>query len=318
MLPELHVIGEVPDGLEAVKKAQELQPDLILLDIGLPALNGIEAARRIREVSPRSKILFVSENRSRDVTEEALRAGAGGYVVKSDAATDLLPAVQAVLQGKRFVSASLSGLSPTTPDENRPSANNPRRQHLVAIPLPDVGGTRHHQVGFYSNDRYLLDDLTLFIGAALQRGNAAIVVASELHRNSLLPRLQAYGLDIATVIEEGRYISLDAADTLSAVMSHGMPDPFRFLRRWGDLIGIATKAAKGQQGRVAVFGECVHLLWARGNAEATIQFEKLGNQLAKTHDIDILCGYSPGGVRGGMGSHIFQQICAQHSAVRSW
>jgi DNA-binding NarL/FixJ family response regulator len=80
-----------------------------VLDIGLPTLNGIETARRIREVSPKSKILFVSENRSRDVAEEALRTGASGYVVKSDAGGEFLPAVKAVLQGKQFVSASLAG-----------------------------------------------------------------------------------------------------------------------------------------------------------------------------------------------------------------
>ena len=107
--PKLQVIGEVSDGLEAVQKAEELQPDLILLDIGLPTLNGIEAARQIRKVSPGSKILFVSENRSVDIAEEALSTGAGGYVVKSDAAGELLPAVKAVLEGKRFVSASLAG-----------------------------------------------------------------------------------------------------------------------------------------------------------------------------------------------------------------
>ena len=103
--PELQVIGEVSDGLAAVEKAQELQPDLILLDIGLPGLNGIEAARRIREISPTSKILFVSENRSLDIVEEALSTGAGGYVVKSGGASELLAAVKAVLEGKRFVSA---------------------------------------------------------------------------------------------------------------------------------------------------------------------------------------------------------------------
>ena len=107
--PELQVIGEVSDGLEAVQEAKELQPDLILLDIGLPTLNGIEAARRIREVSPASKILFVSENRSPDLAEGALSNGASGYVVKSDAAGELLPAIKAVLEGKRFVSASLAG-----------------------------------------------------------------------------------------------------------------------------------------------------------------------------------------------------------------
>jgi len=107
--PRLQVIGEAVDGLEAVQKAQQLQPDLILLDIGLPTLNGIEAARRIRELSPKSRNVFASENRSWDIAEEALNTGAGGYVVKSDAPSELLPAVKAVLEGKRFVSASLAG-----------------------------------------------------------------------------------------------------------------------------------------------------------------------------------------------------------------
>ena len=107
--PELHICGEASDGLQAVQKAQELQPDLILLDIGLPTLNGVEAARRIHGVSPGSKILFLSENRSPDIVEAALSNGAGGYVLKSDAAGELLPGVQAVLEGKRFVSASLAG-----------------------------------------------------------------------------------------------------------------------------------------------------------------------------------------------------------------
>lgn len=104
--PELQIIGEASDGLEAVEHAQRLQPDLILLDIGLPGLNGIEAARRIREICP-SKILFVSENRCADLAEQALSDGASGYVVKSDSTTELMPAVKAVLEGKRFISASL-------------------------------------------------------------------------------------------------------------------------------------------------------------------------------------------------------------------
>jgi len=107
--PQLRILSEVCDGAEAVQKAEELQPDLILLDVGLPTLNGIEAARRIREVSPNTKILFVSENRSTDIAEEALRAGGLGYVVKSDAEKDLLPGIDAALHGKRFISASLAG-----------------------------------------------------------------------------------------------------------------------------------------------------------------------------------------------------------------
>jgi DNA-binding NarL/FixJ family response regulator len=105
--PKYQVIGEVSDGADAVQKAQELQPDLILLDIGLPTLNGFEVARRIRELAPRSKILFVSEDRSADIAESALGTGASGYVIKSNAARELLPAVGAVLEGKQFVSANV-------------------------------------------------------------------------------------------------------------------------------------------------------------------------------------------------------------------
>ena len=107
--PELQVVGEASDGQEAVQKSQEIQPDLILLDIGLPTMNGIEAARQILQQSPNSRILFCSENLSPDVAEAALRAGAGGYLVKSDAGSDLLSAVTSVIRGKRFVSRTLAG-----------------------------------------------------------------------------------------------------------------------------------------------------------------------------------------------------------------
>lgn len=107
--PRLRILSEVCDGAEAVEKAKELQPDLILLDIGLPTVNGIEAARQIQDLSPKSKILFVTENRSSDVAEEALRVGGLGYVLKSDAEKDLVPAIDAVLSGKRFISATLAG-----------------------------------------------------------------------------------------------------------------------------------------------------------------------------------------------------------------
>jgi len=102
---ELQIIAETADGLDAVLKAEDLKPDLILLDIGLPRLNGIEVARRIRRLSPESKIIFLSQESSPDVIQVALNLGARGYVVKTTAGTDLLAAVDAVLQGKQFVSS---------------------------------------------------------------------------------------------------------------------------------------------------------------------------------------------------------------------
>jgi DNA-binding NarL/FixJ family response regulator len=109
--PEWRILCEVSDGLEAIQKAEEFRPDLIVLDIGLPKLNGIEAAASIRKVAPQSKILFLSENRCSEVAAAALNAGGHGFVVKSDGANELLAAIEAVLQGKQFVSSTLGGRS---------------------------------------------------------------------------------------------------------------------------------------------------------------------------------------------------------------
>jgi DNA-binding NarL/FixJ family response regulator len=104
--PELQVVSEASDGLEAVQKAEELKPDLILLDIGLPSLNGIAAARQIRKLSPESKIIFVSQESSADIIQEALNLGAWAYVLKTRAQSDLVAAVEAVLLGRQFVSST--------------------------------------------------------------------------------------------------------------------------------------------------------------------------------------------------------------------
>jgi DNA-binding NarL/FixJ family response regulator len=107
-LPRLMLVGEASDGLEALRKVRELQVDIILLDISLPKLNGFEVARRIRERIPQLRILFFSTDCSSQIAEEALRLGAGGYIVKSDAGTELLPALEAVLHGETYLSSSLT------------------------------------------------------------------------------------------------------------------------------------------------------------------------------------------------------------------
>ncbi len=314
--PELQIVGEVSDGLEAVQNAAELQPDLIVLDIGLPSLNGIEAGRRIRTVSPKSKILFLSQESSVDVVQEALDIGANGYVVKIDAGSQLRGAVSSVLRGEQFVGRRFSGTDFVRPSDA--GASEKFQTNTASAPLPqNAGNGRRHEAMFYSDDQYLLDDLTQFIGDSLSAGNAAIVVATEAHRDGLLLRLQAHGLDIGAAIEQGRYISLDASETLSTFMRDGSPDPLRFSTHLGSLIAAAAEAAETEEARVVVFGECVHLLWAQGNTEAALEVERLGTHLARIYDVDILCGYCPNCVRGGMENGIFQQISAEHSAVYS-
>jgi DNA-binding NarL/FixJ family response regulator len=118
---DLRVICEVGDGLQAVQRAQELRPDLILMDIGLPGLDGIEAARKILQLTPESKILFLTQETSADLVREVLNAGARGYVIKSQAGRELLGAIEAVLEGKRFVSDGLAGGDSAAGDGNAPT-----------------------------------------------------------------------------------------------------------------------------------------------------------------------------------------------------
>lgn len=108
--PTFKIVAEVSDGMLAVGRVEQLQPDLVLLDIGLPSIDGIAAARLMRRVAPDAKILFLTENRHSDIAEAAFQAGGHGYVVKSDCAHDLLIAMGAVLKNERFVSRALDAV----------------------------------------------------------------------------------------------------------------------------------------------------------------------------------------------------------------
>ena len=295
MRPELQVICEASDGAEAVQKAEELKPDLILLDIGLPKLNGLEAARRIRKLAPESKILFLSQETSGDLVQEALSLGARGYVVKTNAGSELLPAVEAVLRGGRFVSSSVKDYKfADTPREKAP---------------------RRHEVLFYSDETVLLDSFTCFIATALNAASPAIVVATKSHRDSLLQRLKAECVDADGAIQQGTYISLDAYDALSTIMVNGLPDPARLSVGIGGLIEAAAKAAKAKEGHVAMCGEAGALLQAEGQAHAAIRLEQLCDEMTKAHKVDFLCAYPLSIFHGEEGQRVFQSICAEHSAV---
>jgi len=295
--PEWQVIDEASDGPEAVQKAEELKPDLIVLDIGLPKLNGIEAARRIRQLSPGSKIIFLSLYSSPDLVQAALSTGGLGYVRKTDARRELVLAVDAVLRGKQFVSSTIKGYKPA---------------HVLATKAP-----HRHEVLFYPDDAVFLDSCTRFIAAALGAGDVAAIVATESHRDGLFQRLKAEGLDVDAEIKHGRYISLDVAKTLSTFMVNDMPDWERFFEVVGGLVSGATKAAKGEHSRVAMWGECGPLLWAEGKVDAAIRLEQLLNRLATIYEFDLLCAYALSSFHGEEDEHVFQSICAEHSAVYS-
>ena len=281
-----------------MQQAQALQPDLILLDIGLPALNGIEAARQIGKVSPASKILFVTENRSAEIATEAMGTGASGYVVKSDAARELLPAVEAVLAGRRFVSKSLSGEDSNLPfNDSRPTV------------------THSHEVAFYADDNSIVDGYARFIESSLKVGNAVITVVTASHLGSLLLKLESNGMDVLASIEQGCFIPLEATDALSQFMVDDMPDPTRCTQMFGDVIERAIKGVKSPDGRVAVCGEMAPTLLSKGNAKAAIKLEHLWDEITRAHKLHTLCGYLSSAFPQRETDPVFQSICAEHSAV---
>jgi DNA-binding NarL/FixJ family response regulator len=314
---DLQVIGEASDGLEAVRKAEELQPDLIVLDIGLPTLSGIEVARRIRKLCPKCKILFMSQDASVDVAQEAFRLGAMGYVVKAHAGSELLAAVEAVSQGRQFVSKGLSGHH-WTRDTDAQAPGHLFPQEVLPSLIPTGGEIIHsHEVQYYCDEAAFLFGFACFIVAALKAGNPVIVIATESHRKSLLDRLLARGVDGEAAMEQGFYLSLDVDEALSTFMVNDLPDPVRFLKVFGDLLSSVAKMATGKHSRVAACGELAPTLWAQGKADAAVQVEHLTDEIAKTCNLDILCGYVLNSFQREQESHIYQRICAEHSAVSS-
>ena len=310
------VVGEAADGLVAVQKAEELQPDLILLDVGMPLLNGIEAARRIRKISPQSRIVFVSQESSIDVVQLAFSLGAMGYVVKAYAGTELLAAIERVLQGKHFVSARLSHHA-FTYGEDPPALNSRPEETISASSRKNERLTRSHVVQFYSDDTSMLDGLTRFIKDGLSAGNAVIVIVTKPHQENLLQRLHAEESSFGSAMRQGRYIPVDIAETLATFMVDGLVDATRFRQSARKLIDSAVGVASGENRRVFACGECAPSLWAQGNADAAVQLEHLWDEVARERNVVILCGYVLSDFQREEQRHIYDRICAEHSGMYS-
>ena len=295
---DLEILLEVSDGLEAVYRGEDLRPDLVVLDIGLPTLNGIKAGRRIREVSPNSKILFLSEQNSPDIAEAALEAGGAGYVVKSDAGRELLAAVTAVREGRRYISNRLVG------QVFFAAADDDTSQ--------DVG---RHELQVYPNDASLLEGFAKFIAGGLNAGNAVVVIATETHRQGLFQKLQTEGFDLDAVISSGSYTAIDVYEALSSFMPNDQPDPARLGQAVSRLVKTASKGPAGATRRVTACGECAPLLWTEGKLDAALRMEELWDEASHKYGLSTLCGYLSRTLRVEKGHHIFQKISSLHATA---
>jgi len=270
-------IIEAADGLEAVWKAEAFQPSLILLDINLPQLDGFAVAKEVRTLAPRTRLLFMSQESSPEIVRAALSLGARGYIHKVSAGSDLLPAIDAVLGGREFVSPSVGLTAPAS-----------------------AHASRRHEIVFCSDDSGVVGCFSRFVAAALNRADGAIALATMPHRARLLQELRTQDVDIEGAIERGTYVSFDADVA---------PDPARFLEVLNGVRAAAANAGKAHP-RIAFCGERAGRLWAAGRTAEAVALEQLCGQLAD--DVDILCAYP---LQYTEDDQALTGVCAAHTAV---
>src|SRR5580704_6839779 len=172
-----------------------------------------------------------------------------------------------------------------------------------------------HIVQFYERDDFMVAEVGRFIGTAIGAGDSGIVIATKPHRDGIAQQLASHGLNLTMAIAQGRYLALDAAETLANFMIAGQPDPERFTSVIGEVVERARNAAGHERARVAAFGEMVALLWAEGKRDAAIRLEQLWNSLAETHAFSLHCAYPMKSFSRREYSEPFMKICAEHSSV---
>nr|MBA2454599.1 MEDS domain-containing protein [Chloroflexia bacterium] len=172
-------------------------------------------------------------------------------------------------------------------------------------------GASEHFVQFYDTDTFLVDAVGAFVSSGLRAGDAAIVVATQAHREAIEERLRAAGLDVAAAIAGGQYLSLDAAEALLGFMVDNELEPGRFLEIFEPILARASENNR----RVRIFGEMVALLALDGNFSATVRLEEIWNELQKTHSFSLFCAYAMDQFDGQAHAELLVNVCAEHSRV---
>jgi|SRR5215467_14202056 len=284
--PDFRLVSEAVNGLEAVHKCLELQPDMVLMDIGLPGLSGIEAARRIRAIVPACKIVFLTQETSVDVVLEALNLGAAGYVTKFQAASDLIPALIAARDGRRFVSSSVRGFDSGVRRKLETLAGKGQRE----TPASPRSRTRHHhEIHFYPDDASFVAGFASCVESSLKAHKAVLAIIAERHRVEILQALEAGGIDVNVAIAEGHFVPVDVAGVWAEFMVNDRVDPVRALRACVAMLETLMKSNPGVP--VSVCGEGASMLLALGNGEAALQIERTWDEMAVRYGIDVFCPY---------------------------
>jgi len=289
-----NVVSTVANGKSALESTLALCPDIVILDIAMPLLDGLQVALQLKTLQSPAKVVFLTMHSEEDYIVSSLAAGARAYILKARMTSDLPLALDRVVRDRMFISSNSSMNGPT--------------------PSWWAYGACRHTAEFYSNEDSFLDNAAESVASALESGDGAVLILTEVHRRGIDYRLEARGLNVSEAVRQSRYLAFDAVETLASFMSG---EDLDLSRCASALRGIATciRADKGRQSRgVVVYGEMVALLCERGRPDLALQLERMWSDLV-TPSMFVKCPYPIGGSVAAELASIFSEISKEHCAV---
>lgn len=287
---DFEVVGAAGDGRQALDASEQVDPDVIVLDVTMPGLDGFETARELKRRGTRAAILYLTMQQSEEFVAEGFRSGGNGYVLKTRLHADLMHAMDHVLAGQAFL----------------PSLNS-----LLAV----RDGRAGHAAQFYADERTLIDGMGEFLHLALRRGDTVGVIFPEPIRVGLVERLRAHGWNVSDSGRQGRFFALDSETALASILRNGNVDPGRVAEVVDDMERLRTATAEGPDRRLTVVGQLAIPLLARGDAEGALATERLWNERTRWLPFLTVCPYPMTCFPDRMNADVFRDTCAEHWGV---
>jgi CheY-like chemotaxis protein len=285
---DFEVVATVTDGRKALNAVALFDPDVVVLDISMPGLNGFQTAEELKRLGSPAKIVFLTMHQDDDFVSKAIRSGAMGYVLKMLAWSDLTPALHHALAGRRY----LPSLTP-----------------LV------MTGVDTHAVQFCRDDSSGLDGAANVLSSALDRGDIVATVLIESNRDALALRMKARGWNLADAGKQGRYVAFDAEEAANRIMRAGRPHADSIAEMIDALESMRTASVAGPRSHLTIVGEISAVLCRRGIPEAAVELERLWDELTRSLPILTICAYPTGCWNHDGASELVSGISAHHSVI---
>jgi DNA-binding NarL/FixJ family response regulator len=313
-----HICGEAGDGLQAIERARQLRPDVVLMDINMPRMNGLEATRIIGREIPECNVIIVTQNDARIAREQAREVNAKGFVTKSDLSRDLLPMIEKCRKAKPEAREAKTAKARIVQWKGAAMENNSLHQTKSAAShaepwcgVLNSAAPRDHIVQLYQDQQFLNRAVCRFAAAAIMNGEGVILVPTVAHWDAFRPRLESEGVDVKAAEKRGQLTVVDADNLLPTFMRDGMPDSPVFLGLAQNVISQAR--GEGRYPKVRWWGEMVNILWERGDVAASMQLEDQFDQLAHEQDIAIFCSFLMDNFDGDVHARMLPRLSENHS-----